>query len=128
MSCKVFKSDFKPDFLQQRINKKIQSQRDKTNVGRSHTFFFKSVWSTQPHKCFECDTPLPVYDKRLIHHLIEKCQQKKYTLNLDNTENGRILCLEHHDQCRWGLDKLPNVKQVTGLILKKYEQFKVKSL
>ena len=122
----TFRPDPKPDFSALRINKKIQNQRDKTNSGRSHRFFYKSVWQTNPHKCFECGEPLPIYDKCLIHHLIEKCLQKKYTINLDNTENGVILCLIDHDQARLDLDKLPKTKKATELILSKYEQFLIK--
>jgi len=123
-----FRPDPKPNFAAERLNRKANIARDKKNAARSHAMFYKSVWNSNPHKCFECGEPLPEFDKCLCHHLIEKNKksQKQYSISLDNTENGVILCLICHDQVRLNLSKLPKTQAQTFIMKAKYEQFKIK--
>lgn len=121
MSCKEFKSDFKPDFARQRIDKKAQKKQDKVAVTRKHNAFYKMLWAKMPHYCYECGVTLPVFDKSLCHHIIPKRLQKKYSIDLDNTDNGVLLCIDCHDQVELNIDKVPRVKKLTELQYKAYE-------
>lgn len=121
-----FRPNPKRDFLTEKLNRKITQQRDKTNAARSHAFFFKSVWNSNPHICFECGIPIPFFDKRFVHHLIEKRLQNRYSINLDNTENGVLACWTCHDQVMLNIDKTPKIKAATIIILQKYSQYLIK--
>ena len=124
----IFRPDPKPSFLAEKIQRKANIARDKTNSARSHAFFYKSVWQSAKKKvCFECGDPIPFYDKRFIHHLLLKSKQKDYDLlNLDNTENGVLLCLSCHSKVHTNIEFAPKTQAQTFIMQKKYEQFKKK--
>ena len=122
-----FRPDPKPNFAASKIAKQLAREKEKRNAALSHSVFYDSVWRTNPHKCFECGKPVTVKNKMNIHHLIEKRLQKYYGLiNLDNTENGVILCLECHSKVHTNIDFAQKTKAQTFIIERKYDQFKVK--
>jgi hypothetical protein len=123
MSCKEFKSDFKPDFARQRIDKKAKKLEDKKTASRKHNAFYKMLWQKVPHYCYECGVTLKFFDKSLCHHILPKRFQKKYSIDLDNIDNGVLLCLDCHDQVELNIAKVPRVKKLTELQYKAYEQF-----
>jgi hypothetical protein len=86
--------------------------------------FYLEVWKNNPHVCFECGQALPFYSRVFAHHIIEKSQQKHYSVTLDDPKNGILLDLQCHDQCRLNIDKLPKVKQKTIELLEIFEPFK----
>ena len=122
-----FIPDLKPSFAEARIKSKQAKKELKQKEAQAHNNFYRLVWQKNPHRCFECGEPLPVYDKALVHHLIEKNQQEDYSISLDTLENGVLLDLIHHDQCRLDLDKVPKVKKRTEELLAKYEPFLIKN-
>jgi hypothetical protein len=122
-----FKPDPKPNYFVEKIAKKAATQREKTNAMRSNAFFYKSVWnSAKKRVCFECGTPIPGFDKRHCHHLILKSKQKEYSISLDNTENGILLCAVCHSKVHTNIDFAPKTQAQTFIMQKKYEQFKIK--
>ena len=121
-----FLPDPKPDYTGRLIQKKIEKQQAKAMINKKRASFYRIVWAHNPHKCYECGSPIPFFNKLFIHHLIEKREQKYYSISLDQLKNGVILCLMCHDQCRLGIDKLPFVKEATEAIRKEWERFRYK--
>lgn len=124
----TFRPDPKKDYFAEKIQRKANIAKDKTNAARSHQFFYKSVWQSAKKKvCFECGDLIPFFDKRFCHHLIEKRFQKNYDLiNLDSTENGVLLCLTCHSKVHTNIEFAPKTQAQTFIMQKKYEQFKKK--
>jgi hypothetical protein len=123
----TFHPDPKPDFFTQKIQRKSNIAKDKVNASRSHAFFYKSVWQSAKKKvCFECEEPIPFFDKRFCHHLIFKRYQKDYSIGLDGTWNGVLLCLTCHSKAHTNIEFAPKTQAQTFIMLKKYEQFKKK--
>ena len=123
----TFRPDPKPSFLAEKIQRKANIARDKTNASRSHQFFYKSVWQSAKKKvCFECGEPIPFFDKRFCHHGIYKRLQKNYSINLDGTWNGFLLCMKCHDQTHLDISKTPKIKASTDLLLIQNKQYLIK--
>jgi len=121
-----FRPDPKPDYHGQKLAKEKDRNDRKKEERKSHDRFFRLVWLQQPHKCYNCGTPVTKYSNRNIHHIIEKHMQDRYTCDLDNSTNGIIVCWPCHDQTHRNIAKVPKIQALTFIRQKEAEKFRIK--
>ena len=122
----AFKPDPKPDYTGERLLRKSYTQRKKDEAAKRHRDFYNLVWLKNPHKCFECGTSVHEKKPMFIHHLVQKHLQDSYSCDLDQLENGVIVCWGCHTQAHTDITKVPKIQAQTFILQKKYEQFRIR--
>ena len=95
--------------------KKIQMEAQKIVFAKDMEFY-KSVWSTVPHICFNCGCKLPKDFKPYhFHHLLPK---SKFEALRHVKSNIVTLCLECHSKAEVNMDFAPKIREKTNEVRK----------
>ena len=119
----TFRPDPKPAYSLQKAIQKNVIQELKKLEAKKRDAFYRMIWVKKPHKCFECGETVKVFSKKVVHHCVEKHLQERYMIDLDNLDNGVILCLLCHSKVHTNDSFAPKTKARTKLLTAEYEKF-----